>query len=122
MFNINPKQMQKMMQQMGMSTKDIDAEEVRIICTDKTIIIENPSVQKIKMQGKTSFQITGTETEVDNSQLQQDEEERISFSDEDIKMIIEQTGKSREEVQKSLEETGDIAETIMLLNKENKSI
>ncbi|MCK5040093.1 MAG: hypothetical protein KAR87_03935 [Candidatus Aenigmarchaeota archaeon] len=120
MFNVNPKQMQKMMQQMGMNTKELDATEVRIICPDKTIIIENPNVQKITVQGQTSFQITGTETEVDNSQLELEsgEEEKEAFSDEDIKMIMEQTGKTRDKVEKVLEETGDIAETIMMLNKE----
>ncbi|RLG14500.1 MAG: hypothetical protein DRN66_01895 [Candidatus Nanohalarchaeota archaeon] len=117
MFNVNPKQMQKMMQQMGMSTIELDATEVRIICPDKTIIIENPSVQKIKMHGQTSFQITGTETEVDNSQLEEAAEEKEDFSDEDIKIIMEQTGKSREKIEKVLKETGDIAETIIMLNK-----
>ena len=117
MFNMNPKQMQKMMQKMGMNTQDIDAKEVRIICAEKTIIIENPNVQRIAMQGQISFQITGTENEVDNSQLDAATEEKETFSDEDIKMIIEQTGKSREEVEKVLEETHDIAETIMMLNK-----
>ncbi|MCK5476823.1 MAG: Nascent polypeptide-associated complex protein [Candidatus Aenigmarchaeota archaeon] len=114
---MNPKQMQKMMQKMGMNTQDIDAKEVRIICAEKTIIIENPNVQRIAMQGQISFQITGTESEVDNSQLETATEEKETFSDEDIKMIIEQTGKSREEVEKVLEETHDIAETIMMLNK-----
>ncbi|MCK5176426.1 MAG: hypothetical protein KAQ92_01750 [Candidatus Aenigmarchaeota archaeon] len=114
---MNPKQMQKMMQKMGMNTQDIDAKEVRIICAEKTIIIENPNVQRIAMQGQISFQITGTENEVDNSQLEGATEEKEAFGDEDIKMIMEQTGKSKEEVQKVLEETGDIAETIMVLTK-----
>ncbi|OYT34551.1 MAG: NagC family transcriptional regulator [Candidatus Aenigmarchaeota archaeon ex4484_52] len=122
MFNINPKQINKMMQQMGMRATKIDAKEVRIICDDETIIIESPGIQKITMQGQTSFQITGTEKKINNSQLGKEEmqnkpENKISFSDEDIKMIIEQTGKSRDIVEKKLKKTGDIAQTILLLNK-----
>ena len=75
-----------------MRATKIDAKEVRIICDDETIIIESPGIQKITMQGQTSFQITGTEKKINNSQLGKEEmqnkpENKISFSDEDIKMI-----------------------------------
>jgi len=57
---LNPKKMQALMKQMGMSQDEISASRVIIEKTDDSkIIIENPSVTKIAMQGQESFQITG---------------------------------------------------------------
>lgn len=104
--NINPKQIQGMMKKMGINQVDIDAKRVIIECEDKNIIIENPSVAKIVMQGQASYQISGEESE----------EEISSFSDEDVNMVVEKTGKSREEVITFLKENeGDIAKAIMEL-------
>ncbi len=107
-MKINPRQMEKMMKQMGMNTTQIDAEEVIIKKTDGTeIIITSPEVSKIKMMGQESFQITGNIEEKESSK----------FSDEDIDMVVEQSGVSREEATKALEEFGDIAEAILKLKK-----
>jgi len=104
---INPKQMQGMMKKMGISQQEVNASRVIIECEDKNIIIENPSVLRVKMQGNESFQISGDISE----------EESSPFSEEDIEMVIEKTEKSREEVIKALEKSnGDIAEAIMELS------
>lgn len=104
---INPKQMQGMMKKMGISQEEINASRVIIECEDKNIIIENPSVLRVKMQGNESFQISGDISE----------EKSSPFSEEDIEMVIEKTEKSREEVIKALESSnGDIAEAIMELS------
>lgn len=106
---ISPKKMQAMMKQMGMSQDEISATRVIIEKEDNSkIIIENPSVTKIKMQGQETFQIAG---EV------QEESAEVSISEEDIKTIIEKTGVSEEEARKSLEKTKDLAESIMELTK-----
>jgi nascent polypeptide-associated complex subunit alpha len=103
----DPKKMQGMMKQLGINQEEIDAERVIIEKTDgNKIIIENPSVQKIKMQGQESFQIAGDARE----------ESGEKFSDEDIKLVMEKTGKSEDEVLSALEETGDIAEAIIQLS------
>lgn len=105
---INPNQMKGMMKKMGIAQTEINAERVIIECADKNIIIENPSVMKISMQGQVSYQISGTESE----------EEKSSFSEEDIKMVMEKTGKSKEEVVGFLEKNdGDIASAIMELKE-----
>ena len=103
---INPKQIQGIMKQMGIAQEEIDATRVIIECEDKNIIIENPSVQKIKMQGQNSYQISGDEQE----------EEKSTFSDEDLQVVMEKTGASKEKAKKALEESnGDIASAIMEL-------
>ena len=105
--NIDPKKMQAMMKQMGVSQENIDASRVVIEKIDGgKLIIENPSVQKIKIQGQESFQITGSISE-----------EAESFSEEDIKTIIEKTGVSEEVARETLEKTGDLAEAILELSR-----
>jgi len=105
---INPKQMQGMMKKMGMNQEDIPANKVTIERQDGTnIIINNPSIQKITMQGQTSFQITGEETE---------ESPEVAISEADVQTIMDKTGSSREEAEEALEKTGDLAEAIIDLS------
>lgn len=102
--NVNPKQMKKMMKQMGMSMDELDAIEVIIKMEGREIVIENPSVTVIKAQGQKNYQITGTEVE------------RLSIPKEDIQMVMSQAGVSEEEAVKALKDTeGDLAEAIMKL-------
>lgn len=109
MGGMNPKKMQAMMKQLGIDQEEISAERVTIDKTDGSkIIIDNPSVVKIKMQGQESFQITGDVRE---------EEEGIKESD--VLLVMEKTGKSKEEAKSALEESdGDIAEAILQLSSD----
>ncbi|HLE07113.1 MAG TPA: nascent polypeptide-associated complex protein [archaeon] len=105
---IDPKQMEKMMKQMGMQTENIDATEVVIRTAEKEIIISEPQVSKIKMGGQETFQIVGNVSE----------RQKERFSDEDVKTVVEQSGISETEAKKALEETGgDLAEAIIRLKK-----
>ncbi len=99
------------MRQMGMSQSDIDATQVIIKTkSGKQLVFENPSVQKITMQGQTTFQLSGDYEEVEESA-------QISISDEDVNMVAEQAGVSKDEARKALEESnGDIAEAIVKLS------
>lgn len=97
------------MKQMGIAQAEISASRVIIEKTDGgKIVIENPSVTRIKMQGNESFQISGDTNEV---------EEEEDFSEEDVKTIMEKTGCSEEDAINTLEETGDLAEAIMKLSQ-----
>ena len=98
--------MQAMMKQMGMSQDEIDASKVIIEKTDgSNIIINNPSVMKIKIQGQESFQVSGDITE-----------ETAGLSEQDIQTIVEKTGKTQEQAKAALEKTGDLAEAILDLS------
>ena len=107
---MNPKQMKQAMKQLGMKQEDIDASEVIIKTSSGDIVIKNPSVQKVNMQGQESFQVSGdvTHSEVDNTP---------SISEEDIEMVIFQTQCSREEAKAAIEICeGDLAQAIIELN------
>lgn len=110
-MKINPRQMEKMMKQMGMQTSEIDAEEVIIKKSDGSqIVVTSPEVSKVNVMGRESFQISG--------HIEERSAEDEGFSDDDVAMVAEQTGVSKEDALKALEEFGDIAEAIMHLKKE----
>jgi nascent polypeptide-associated complex subunit alpha len=106
---INPRQMNQMMKRLGINVKEIEnVEKVIIQTNDKEYIFENADVTIMDAQGQKTYQVTG------NPIINDRKEE---FREEDIKLIMEQTGKSKEDAKKALEETkGDIAEAIMKLS------
>ena len=108
--NIDPKKMQAVMKQMGIKQEEIDASRVIIEKENNSrIIIDNPSVTKIKMQGQESFQIAGDVFE--------EEGKAEKFSEEDIKTVMTKTGCSEKKAKEALEKTnGDLAEAIMELS------
>ena len=63
MPGMNPRQMNKMMQKMGIKQDEIEASEVIIKTPEKNLIIKNPSVTKVDMMGQKTFQIIGEVTE-----------------------------------------------------------
>ena len=98
---INPKQMQKVMQQLNLKQESIDATEV-IIKGKKNYIIKNPEVNKINMMGQEVLQVSGKLEEY--------------YNEEDIKIIVEQANVSREKAIKALEENNnDLASAILSL-------
>src|SRR3989338_8157830 len=106
---LGPKKMQAMMKQMGIAQEEIDANRVIIECDDKNIIITDPSVIKINMQGQKNFQISGDISEEEPS-IKEDSTE------EDIQTIIEKTGVSKEEAKKAFEKAeGDLTEALISL-------
>jgi nascent polypeptide-associated complex subunit alpha len=107
MPGIDPRKMQAMMRQMGIKQEEIEAKRVIIECSDKRVVIENPNVQEIVMQGQKTWQIGG-----------EAHDESVGLSDEDVKMVAEKTGRSEDEARKALEGTdGDIAAAIVSLVK-----
>jgi nascent polypeptide-associated complex subunit alpha len=103
---MNPAKIQGMMKKMGISQTPLNVKRVIFEKEEGNLVIDEPSVVKIMMQGQESYQITGEARE----------ETKEIFSEEDVKMVIEKTGKSEEEVRVALEETeGDIAEAIINL-------
>ncbi|PIT84986.1 nascent polypeptide-associated complex protein [Candidatus Micrarchaeota archaeon CG10_big_fil_rev_8_21_14_0_10_45_29] len=108
MGGMDPKQMAKMMKQMGIDTSTINAKKVIIELEEKTLEIANPQVVKVSMQGQDTFQVSGTITEV------------AKISAEDVKMVAEQAGVPEDEAKKALEGAGgDIAQAILNLQNEN---
>jgi len=110
---LDPKKMAAMMKQMGIKQEEISANRVVIEQDDGKIIINNPSVLKVNMQGNVNFQISGDIEE--QKDVEESSEEKLK---EDIKTIVEQTGVSEDIAAIELEKNdGDIAATIIGLSK-----
>jgi nascent polypeptide-associated complex subunit alpha len=105
----------RMMQKMGMDVKEItNVRQVVIKTTDKQIVIDDPSVTTVTMQGQTMFQVAGGT--VKEEAHREEVEEALSISEGDVKLVAEQAGVSVEEARKALIESGgDLAQAILAL-------
>lgn len=105
-MKLNQNMLNQFMKQM--KVENIDANKVIIETSTGKMIFDDPQVVKMGMKGQESFSVTGEFHEEGDS----------DFSEDDVKLVMEKTGKSKSEVIKVLEAAkGDIAEAIMKLGK-----
>lgn len=99
----------RMMDRMGINMKEIEGvEEVIIKTSTKEIHVRNASVSEVNAQGNRIFQVAGDIEEV--------EVEKASFSDEDVLLVQQQAGVSKERAVAALEESnGEVARAILKL-------
>jgi len=111
---MNSRQLAQMMKRFGINVKNIDNVEKVIIQTDtKEYVFDAAEVTVMEAQGQKTYQVIGEPTVKNRGQAP---EETMK---DDIKLIMEQTGKSEEEARKALKETnGDLAEAILKLSQE----
>jgi nascent polypeptide-associated complex subunit alpha len=116
---IDPKKMQGMMKQMGIAQEEIDASRVIIELEDGgKIVIDEPSVVKINMQGQENFQISGEVSEVEGGEIDTgDVEEVVDNTSEDIKTLMDKCNCLEEEARMALEKAnGDLTEAMLELS------
>ena len=104
-MNIDKRQLEKISKMMGIHSESLEAQQVVIKTKDKEIVIDEPDITRLRVQNLDTFQISGSISE------------RKIIPDEDLEIIINQTGSSKEDARKALEETGDIAKAILSLQK-----
>ncbi len=99
----------RMMDRLGINMKEIpNVQEVVIKTPDKEMHITNASVSEIVAQGNRMFQVAGDVEEV--------EVEKKAFSEEDVLLVQQQTGASKEKAMAALEESdGEVARAILKL-------
>ena len=100
----------RMMDRLGINMKEIpNVQEVVIKTPDKELHVTNASVSEIVAQGNRMFQVAGDVEEVDV--------EKKSFSEEDILLVQQQTGASKEKAVAAVEESdGEVARAILKLS------
>jgi nascent polypeptide-associated complex subunit alpha len=111
MMGMNPRQMKKLMKQMGIKMEEMEGvKEVVIRLENKEIVLKDPAITVITAQGEKSYQIVPGSEEV---------RAIVSVSEEDIKLVMEQAGVDYDTAKKALEEAkGDLAEAILKLTEE----
>ena len=109
---MNPREARRMMQRMGMNMETVeDVKEVVIKTPSKEIIIEEPEVAILQVQGQRIYQVAGGKVTE-----KAPERKAPTVPEEDVRLVADQTGKSVDEARKALEESGgDLAKAILLL-------
>lgn len=111
MRRVSPRELERMMRKLGMKVNQLACERVVFVLADKEIVIEDPTVTLIEVQGERMYQVTGREVE-----KPREEQVILEFSEEDVKLVAEQAGVSMDEARNALKETGgDLAQAIILL-------
>nr|KJR71796.1 MAG: ubiquitin [Vulcanisaeta sp. AZ3] len=145
-MGFNPRDVKRMLRRLGIT--DLNLEEINNVTKviihlgdGSTIEINKPIVAKMKMQGLSIYQVQASDSDVkvvkpqptiqprtsiliqppQQSQASQTVQQAPSAyepSEDDIKLVMEETGCSREEAVKALRETnGDIAEAILRIQR-----
>ena len=104
----------RMMQKMGMKVNEVPAVSQVIIKTAaKDIVIEEPSVTLVTVQGQAMYQIAGGRI---SEAMAQEAPIQNTPPELDVQLVAQQTGKPLEEARKALTEAkGDLAKAILIL-------
>ena len=101
---MDEKKVQDMMKKLNMNVREVEADRVVIRLGKKQTVILKPQVMVVNMMGREVYQITGTVVE-----------------DEDVRTVMEKTGKDRETVEQKLHELdSDLAKVIKELKSDAK--
>jgi len=112
MGGMNPRQMGRLMQQMGIKSTEVEALEVIIKKKDGTeMVVSDPQVTIMDIQGQKMLQVSGTVSE-----------REAGPSQDDIKLVADQAGCSAEDASAALKDAkGDIAAAIMRVHEKRGS-
>ncbi len=93
-----------------LKAKEIDAYQIIIKARDGDYVIDDPQVMMMEVQGQKMLQVIGEMRKMESEV----EEEKEAFSEEDIELVMQQTGCTEEEAKKALAEAnGEPAEAII---------
>ncbi len=108
---MNPRQMSMMMKKLGIDVTEVDGvQEIVIKTADKDYVFTEAQVTIMKAPQSETWQISGTPTVHTH-------EVRLAFSDDDVKMVMEQTGCDEAAARDALTTAnGDLAEAIVALS------
>jgi len=119
MKGMNPRQMERMMRQLGMQVEQIrNVSKVVIFSDQGEIVITGPQVTKTKVMGQTMYQVVGEEKAEKPSAKVEAPGPAPKVSDEDVELVASQAKTSKEKARDALiRANGDIAEAIISLTQ-----
>ena len=116
---MNPREQRRMMQRMGMNMDSVpEVQQVIIRTPTKDIVIDEPEVAILQVQGQKMYQVIGgsVSEQAPSTLTKAGTPAKPAFSEEDVQLVADQTGKSLEKAKEALEECGgDLAKAILLL-------
>ena len=112
MRRISPREARRMMRRMGLNMSPLEVEEVILRTKDREIIIQDPEVAVLEIQGQRIFQVTGGKIS------EKERKKRVVIPEEDVQLVAQQAGVSLDRAKAALEQTnGDLAQAILLLSQ-----
>lgn len=119
---MNPRKMQKMMEQMGIDMSDIDAEEVIIRTPDEELVFTDAEVQLMEAQGQKTYQVVGdpesralgegAPASEDDSAADESGDDNVVDAD-DVEIVAMRTGVDEDTARAALEANdGDLADAV----------
>ena len=123
---LNPRKMQKMMEQMGIDLDELDAESVVITMADgEELVFDDPDVTRMDARGQQTYQIVGEPATREAAALQESEASEAEASGEaaepgipaeDVELVMQRAGVDEATAREALEGTdGDLAAAISQL-------
>lgn len=118
---MNPRKMQKMMEQMGIDLEELDAEAVVITLeSGEDLVFEDPDVTRMDARGQQTYQIVGEPVTQDQPEPASTDDSGASESDgipaDDVELVMQRAGVDEETARDALEEAdGDLASAISQL-------
>ncbi|MBI5553445.1 MAG: nascent polypeptide-associated complex protein [Candidatus Diapherotrites archaeon] len=107
MGGMNPKNMQRMMRQMGIEPDELACTRVVFEQDGKKLVMENPTVTVMSVQGQKTYLVNG-----------EIKEESAGFSAEDVSLVASSANVSEAKAQEALKKAdGDLAKAIEALKK-----
>ena len=112
---MNSREVKRMMAQMGIkSTEMSDVKTVIMKGATKDYMITDAQVTMIEAQGQKTFQVMGTFREVPKSAEEAKAAAAPAYSEEDVKLVMEQASVSREKALEALKNAdGEPAKAIL---------
>ena len=123
MRRLSSRELKRIMGKFGVNTKEVeDVKEVILKTSTKEIIIQDPMVTLLEVQGQKIFQIFGEKVEEktlsEELKLLEGDEK---ISDEDVLLVAQQANVDFEEAKAALKECkGDLAQAILMLTSRKK--
>ncbi len=120
MIPTNPRELEKLLRRMGIKVEEVEAAYVEIKLKNGEVLrINNPTVALMKMPNKMwIYQIQTAEGAVQKAAPAPQPQQTTEYqpNEEDIALIMEQTGATRDEAIKALVEAkGDLVQAAMKL-------
>ncbi len=114
-FRASPRDLRRFLKRMGVNVDVKELENVERVIIELTdggrYVIDSPQVTVMKIEGQEMTYVMGS------LEYEPPAEEKLEeFSEEDISLVMQQTGASREEAIEALKEAGgDLAQAIIIL-------
>lgn len=124
---LNPRKMQKMMEQMGIDVTELDVSSAVLRLDDGSeLVFDSPDVTRMDARGQETYQVVGSPEERDaadpaggeaEGEAGTTETDDDGIPDDDIALVAEQSGASTAAAREALETTGgDLAAAIERLS------